>query len=271
MRCRFKRIAEILGIPVTLCPRSGLTWAGKGRTTIQMLSRETYRGWGYEGLWIIDDGKDYPRLAWEEAPGTPITDPAPLYSGGSGERDDPYQIQTADQLVALGVHPEDFDRHFVLTADIDLNSVDPNAVVPIGYWLVPFSGVLEGRSHVIRNLHYVAEDGEDVGLFGCLGGPPRDPTFWIDLTSLSWHGSLSYYTDTRWALVQDLHLADVHVVGDQYVGGLVGCNRGRVVRCSVTGLVHGRNRGVLLGRAGVGPGPGHRRSLPKHAPRGAGG
>lgn len=92
---------------------------------------------------------------------------------------------------------------------------------------------------MIRNLHYVAEDGEDVGLFGCLGGPPRDPTFWIDLTSLSWHGSLSYYTDTRWALVQDLHLADVHVVGGQYVGGLVGCNRGRVVRCSVTGLVRG--------------------------------
>jgi len=224
---------------------------GKGRTTVQMLSRGTYQGWGYGGLWTIDDGRDYPRLAWENTPGTMIVDPVALYSGGSGEPNDPYQIRTADQLVALGVHPEDFDRHFVVTADIDFNSVDSNAFVPIGYWLVPFSGVLDGQSHVIRGFHYEAEGGEDVGLFGCLGGPNLDPTFWIDLTSFSfrYQGNLSDYTATQWALIQDLHLGDVRVVGGQYVGGLVGCNRGRVVRCSVTGLVRGQTAvGGIAGR-----------------------
>jgi len=45
------------------------------------------------------------------------------YSGGSGTPDDPYQIATAAYLIALGDTPEDYDKHFILTADIDL---DPN-------------------------------------------------------------------------------------------------------------------------------------------------
>ena len=45
------------------------------------------------------------------------------YSGGTGEPNDPYQIATAADLIALGETPEDYDKHFILTADIDL---DPN-------------------------------------------------------------------------------------------------------------------------------------------------
>ena len=45
------------------------------------------------------------------------------YSGGSGMMDDPYQIATAADLIALGETPDDYDKHFILTADIDL---DPN-------------------------------------------------------------------------------------------------------------------------------------------------
>ena len=45
------------------------------------------------------------------------------YSGGSGTAEDPYRIATAEDLMALGETPDDYDKHFVLTADIDL---DPN-------------------------------------------------------------------------------------------------------------------------------------------------
>jgi hypothetical protein len=45
------------------------------------------------------------------------------YSGGTGDPNDPYQIGTAMDLIALGNEPTDYDRHFILTADIDL---DPN-------------------------------------------------------------------------------------------------------------------------------------------------
>ena len=52
---------------------------------------------------------------WETAPCK--------YAGGSGTAVDPYQISTAEDLMFLGESPEDYDKHFILTADIDL---DPN-------------------------------------------------------------------------------------------------------------------------------------------------
>jgi hypothetical protein len=45
------------------------------------------------------------------------------YSGGTGEPNDPYQIATAADLIALANEPNDYDKHFILTTDIDL---DPN-------------------------------------------------------------------------------------------------------------------------------------------------
>ena len=58
------------------------------------------------------------------------------YSGGSGTPDDPYQIATAADLILLGETQEDYDKHFVMTADIDL---DPNllggeGVRQSGHW-----------------------------------------------------------------------------------------------------------------------------------------
>ena len=45
------------------------------------------------------------------------------YGGGTGEPNDSYQIATAEDLMVLGETPDDYDKHFILTADIDL---DPN-------------------------------------------------------------------------------------------------------------------------------------------------
>jgi hypothetical protein len=39
------------------------------------------------------------------------------YSGGSGTAEDPYQIATAADLLLRGDSPEDYDKHFILTAD----------------------------------------------------------------------------------------------------------------------------------------------------------
>ncbi|MHC4133225.1 MAG: DUF5050 domain-containing protein, partial [Planctomycetota bacterium] len=43
------------------------------------------------------------------------------YGGGTGEPNDPYQIWTAEQMNQIGLHPEDWDKHFTLEADIDLS------------------------------------------------------------------------------------------------------------------------------------------------------
>ncbi|HNS19736.1 MAG TPA: hypothetical protein PKH24_04515 [Sedimentisphaerales bacterium] len=102
------------------------------------------------------------------------------YSGGTGEPNDPYQIATAADLIALGETPEDYDKHFLLTADIDL---DPNlpghkvfdkAVIapdidPVtsGFQGTAFTGVFDGNGHTILCLTITGKD--YLGLFGQLG------------------------------------------------------------------------------------------------------
>jgi len=147
------------------------------------------------------------------------------YGGGTGEPNDPYQIATAADLIALGESPGDYGKHFILTADIDL---DPNlpgrkifdkAVIgpevneakwwPFGE--TPFTGVFDGNGHTISHLTIVGV--EHVGLFGQLASG---------------------------AEVNDLGVVDVNIVGSShYVGGLVGSNGGTVTHGYSTGAISG--------------------------------
>jgi hypothetical protein len=160
------------------------------------------------------------------------------YSGGTGEPNDPYQIATAADLIALGESPADYDKHFVLTADIDL---DPNlpgrkvfdraVIAPHtgGRYSSPFegrsfNGVLDGNNRVISCLTIIG--GNRLGLFGKLGSAGR---------------------------VHDLGVVNVNVVGSgHFVGGLVGDNHGDVSASYGTGSVRGTGRGVggLVGTNG---------------------
>jgi len=55
---------------------------GTGKTTTEMMRGTTYRGWGYDNAWTIDEENDYPRLSWENHPGVPIIETPPGYGGG---------------------------------------------------------------------------------------------------------------------------------------------------------------------------------------------
>lgn len=145
------------------------------------------------------------------------------YSGGTGEPNDPYQIATASDLIVLGRQTQDYDKHFILTADIDL---DPNlpgrkvfekAVIasgttsPSGRFIgTPFTGVFDGNGHAILNL--VIKGGDNLGLFGRLESG---------------------------AEVRDVGVVNVNIIGSgDYVGGLVGENRaGRITSSYSTGAI----------------------------------
>jgi hypothetical protein len=161
------------------------------------------------------------------------------YAGGRGTAQDPYQLATAADLIALGDSPQDYDKYFILTADIDL---DPNlpegrvfdraVIAPYGNPLqydrqaVMFSGVFDGRGHRIVNMA-VAGDGY-LGFFGCLG---------------------------QSGVVLNLGLEQVNIIGtDDRAGGLVASNGGAIANSYSTGAVQGprylgglagENRGVI--------------------------
>jgi len=156
------------------------------------------------------------------------------YSGGTGEPNDPYQIATAADLIALGNEPNDYDKHFLLTADIDL---DPNlpgrkvfdkaVIAPdtdsaqSGFQGTWFTGILDGQSHTIS--HLTVKGGSYLGLFGQLGSE---------------------------AQVRNLGIVDANIIGSgNDVGGLAGQNiSGLVTRCYSSGVVTGgSNVGGLVG------------------------
>jgi len=210
--------------------------SGTGKATAEMQQARTFldAGWdfvdetenGTHDIWFILEDQDYPRF-WYELSQT-------RYGGGSGTAEDPYQIATTADLIALGETPEDYDKHFLLTANIDL---DPNL---LGGWvfhkavIAPdtdpaisgfqgtfFTGLFEGNRHTISHLTVVGED--YVGLFGRL-----------------WSGGE----------IKALGVVDANISGSgSYVGGLAGDNWGHVTRCYSTSTVSGSiwNVGGLVG------------------------
>ena len=80
------------------------------------------------------------------------------YGGGTGEPNDPYLIGTAADLIALGETPEHYDKHFILTADIDLDPDLPGpkvfhraVIAPLGPWGSGFAGDFDGNGVVDLN------------------------------------------------------------------------------------------------------------------------
>jgi len=219
---------------------------GTGLTTAEMQTASTFTSWGTcgnEGVWTIDEGKDYPRLWWENKHGEAISSP-PLtdFLTGTGTESDPFLIYTPEELNMVGLFPCEFDRHFKLMADIDMSGFDgidgrpafniighcflqPSgwSVVPPSLGGAPFTGVFAGNGHTISNLTVVGNS--YVGLFGGLESQ---------------------------AEVKNLGLVDVNVSGfGNCVGGLVGYNKGNVTGCYSTGSVSGRTYvGGLVGTNG---------------------
>jgi len=214
--------SEICGVP--------LSAGGRDRTTARMMTAHTFRGWDHMAQWAIDDGSDYPRLAWEETPGEPIgTDPL-RYGGGTGEPNQPFQIWTADEFSDIGRHPNDWDKRFVLMSDLDLAETDWDAIWSIGTLAMPFSGRFDGNGYSIAGFTYLQDIELYAALFGSIGPASTEP---------------SAPTGT----VSNLNLEDVDVSGLCNVGGLAGYSAGTISSCSVTGRIvaHGKNAGGLIG------------------------
>jgi hypothetical protein len=172
-------------------------------------------GFGGDPNWVLDAGRDYPRLTWEGTPGKTIPEPNTEWLEGRGTAADPYRLGTLGQLIALSEAPFLWDKHFILTADIDLaphlagrKIFDKAVIAPNSS--SPFIGVLDGKGHTIS--HLTIRGQSDLGLFGRLESG---------------------------AEVKNLGVMDVNITGDGDVGGLVGVNGGALSRCYATGTVSG--------------------------------
>jgi len=140
------------------------------------------------------------------------------YGGGTGEPNAPYLIYTAEQMNAIGADPNDWDKHFKLTADLDLSAYTGNEFKLIGHEMKAFTGVFDGNHHCLRNFTYRTDEANYIGLFARVG---------------FFSGRAEPKTTIR-----DLGLIDPNIEagGADYVGALVGhFHNARILRCYVRG------------------------------------
>jgi hypothetical protein len=147
------------------------------------------------------------------------------YDGGTGEPNAPYLIRTAGQMNAIGANPADWDKHFRLTADIDLSAYAGTNFNLIGNATTPFSGVFDGNGRSITHFRYAGGNSDNVGLFGYVYGANAE--------------------------IRNLTLVDPEVRDKtgQYVGVLAGRLAGKVDNCHVFGgtISGGQSTGGLIG------------------------
>jgi len=243
-----------------------------GLNTEELTQAETYalNGWAGDPNWIMNDGQDFPHLAWEGTPGQMIPEINMDWMEGNGTTLDPYQISTPEQLVKLSTSSNLWNSHFILVADLDLAG---HYIQPIGS-SQGFDGSFNGNGHILYNVTMDASQVEvrDFGLFGVINGHVLN--LGIDnaqitcalnsqnvgilagqctgsIAGCSVTGTLidqgSGNTTKLGGLTGYLNngaiancYTDCHIVNTQdtdHVAGLVGFSSGRITHCLSTGLI----------------------------------
>jgi len=219
---------------------SGLPYSSGGwaRTSAQMKQEATYISWD-NAQWIIDEGQDYPHLAWEGTAGSVIDYTQPRTYNGDGVTQ-PYEITDANDLVCMTRLAQDWDKKFVLTSDIDMAGV-------MNYQPVTdFNGVFDGAGFTVSNLTIdVAQIGSNtmLGLIGKANSAAELKNFTMDNVVINggkyalYLGGIAGYCQGR---IEHCH-GSVNIIGSWYseaIGGLCGrISMGTIINSSSSGSV----------------------------------
>jgi len=181
-------------------------------STTNMHQETTYTAanWDFDTLpnWRMPNDPNYPQIWWEK------------YSRGTGESNNPYQIATAKHLLQMSDHPQDWGKHFIMTADIDLADytfttalISPDIDKSDGgHQGETFSGIFDGDNFIIYNLKVISTDSSHLGMFGHIEKDSK---------------------------IKNLKLMDPNIIGDTYVSALVGYSNGLIENCNINGYVSG--------------------------------
>lgn len=131
------------------------------------------------------------------------------FAGGSGTEEDPYMIESAEQLDKVRDY---LDAHFRLGANIDLSTYSAGeGWLPIAtVYSSPFTGTFDGNGYQITGLKINRSDKDYQSLFG---------------------------VTSETAVIRNVHLAVVEIKGRGYVGGLVGYSNGMIENSTITGTL----------------------------------
>jgi len=149
-----------------------------------------------------------------------------IQPSGTGTTESPYQIENLNNLLWLSQSPENWNKVYKQTADINAVETkswnDAKGFAPIGNYHNRFTGSYDGLEHTISNLTISRSNEDYIGLFG-------------------------YSQNSEF---NNIILNDIYISGSEHVGGLSGYNDNTLVyKCHVSGSLYGIFRvGGLLGK-----------------------
>ncbi|ABI68386.1 chitobiase/beta-hexosaminidase C-terminal domain-containing protein [Syntrophomonas wolfei] len=169
-----------------------------------------------------------------------------MFAGGDGSVDNPYQIATPEQLDHVRNY---LDKHFIQTADIDLNVAPYNANEgwkPIGEEGFEFKGTFNGNGKTISNLTIKRSSGGGVGLFGFTKNTAQIKNVKLRKINVTGGYNVGGLVGYNYGTITNSY-ATGDVTGIEKAGGLVGYNQGNIANSYAAGIVKANDCGGLVG------------------------
>lgn len=279
---------------------------GIGKTSAEMMQRNTFAGWDFDTTWTIVEGKSFPQLRWApsvlsvkvvgKGPGSVTISPEQAgyaagdtltltatpqtgdyeFAGWVGARvTDPKAatitvtadiqkniqavfrparaIASLEDLAKIGRDPAfGLEGRYWLTQDIDATEsanwndagTDESILegfTPIGTETTPFTGTFDGKGHIIRNFTILRASQDYVGLFGYLGNQAMVTNVVLENAAVVGQQYVGGLVGDNWAGMISSCRVNGMVSGTYSVGGLVGMNHQYIIKCQTKGTVMGRN------------------------------
>lgn len=179
--------------------------------------------------------------------------PAFAYSGGDGSPEHPFEIWTAEQMNTIGLHPTDWNKCFILMANINMSAYTGTQYNIIGNESTPFAGTFDGRDNTISNLTITSANNNNLGLFGCIGSEGQVQNLCMAHAVINGQYNIGNFAGTNYGTVSQCHAGEFTLSAYAQVGGIVGMNysSGKINQCytAATGNVWG-NAGMAGGITG---------------------
>ncbi len=192
---------------------------GWALTTAQMKQESSYLGWT-SGTWGINEGVDYPMI---DLINQPIDYEYPQTYPGDGQ-DEPFVLDSVDDLISFSRRPRDWNKQVALGADIDLTGV-PFRPIDL------FEGQFDGRGHTITGMT-------------------------IDAAELGCNNNLGFFCVMYGAAVIKNTIFDqvTITVGDdaETIAGICAGNKGAIMNCNISGAITTGNESYYIGGIGGG-------------------
>ena len=171
------------------------------------------------------------------------------FAGGFGTKENPYLIETAEQLNKVRNY---LDKHFKQIDNIDLIAFDNWE--PIGDEDNPFSGSLDGNNKIITNLKINKTDENYLGLFNRISEESMIFNLGLQDVNISGNGYIGGITGRNYGeIVNSYVTGDIEVSGD-YVGGITGRNDGNIISSYYIGNIIGNENHSIGGITGFNSG-----------------